>query len=794
MSRVVVIGGGFGGIASALRARARGHQVTLVDRCPRLGGRAQVFEKDGFRHDAGPTVLTAPFLFEELFELFDKRIADYVNIVPLALWYRFQFSDGDTFDYGGDLEQTLAEISRIHPPDAAGYQALLEQSRRIYDVGFTALADAPFHRLSFMLKQIPQLLRLATYRSVWQMVARYVKHDKIRQAFSIQPLLVGGNPFDTTSIYSLIHFLERAHGVHFAMGGTGALVDALERLMSEQGIEIRLNTTIESIEVVAEEVTAVNTDSGERIELDHLVSNTDPVHLYSKLLPKSASKRSAQIKAKHSEQSMGLFVLYFGTSQQYPDVAHHTIWLGPRYRDLLDDIFHKKVLAEDFSIYLHRPTATDPSFAPPGCDSFYALVPVPNLTASIDWSTEAVRLRDRVVAALDATILPGLNESIRADFFMTPEDFETRYLSPAGAGFSIAPHFRQSAWFRFHNRGEGPRNLYLAGAGSHPGAGLPGVLSSAKIVERLLPAPTAQRTGDSSRSVLRKYGRTFYFASQLLGSRHAERAAVLYGFCRHVDNLADEACDPQAAMAALEAVRQALISGRADDPWTTAMLSLKAATGMPLAPALALLDGVQSDLSPVRLADEASLLRYAYQVAGTVGVMMCAVLDVQDPRATPFAIDLGIAMQLTNIARDLGEDARIGRRYLPASWIGDVSAAEIAAPGPTLQHELRVATQRLLSLADRYYASGEAGLAFIPLRARLAILAAARMYRAIGGQISAVDCRTWDRRAVVGSVGKAAYTAQALLVFAFSPRLHRRNAVHDATLQEALTTLAASNG
>jgi len=493
MSHVAVIGGGFGGIAAALRARAKGHDVTLVDRCPRLGGRAQVFEKDGYRHDAGPTVLTAPFLFDELFELFGKRIADYVDIVPLPLWYRFHFQDGDTFDYGGNLEQTLAEIARIHPPDAAGYKALLEQSRRIYDVGFTALADAPFHRFSFMLKQIPHLLRLGAYRSVWQMVARHVQHDKIRQAFSIQPLLVGGNPFDTTSIYGLIHFLERAHGVHFAMGGTGALVDALGRLMSEQGITVKLNTTVASIEVAEGKVTAVITDSGERIATDHLVSNTDPVHLYEKLLPSSASKRSARIKARHSDQSMGLFVLYFGTEQQYPEVAHHTIWLGPRYRELLDDIFHKKVLAEDFSIYLHRPTATDPSFAPAGCDSFYALVPVPNLTSGIDWSVEAPRLRDRVVAALGATILPGLEQSIRADFFMTPDDFETRYLSPAGAGFSIAPHFRQSAWFRFHNRGEGPRNLYLVGAGSHPGAGLPGVLCSAKVVDRLLPMASESR-------------------------------------------------------------------------------------------------------------------------------------------------------------------------------------------------------------------------------------------------------------------------------------------------------------
>jgi phytoene desaturase len=488
VSRVVVIGGGFGGMAAALRARAKGHEVTLVDRCPRLGGRAQVFEKDGFRHDAGPTVLTAPFLFDELFALFGKATADYVRIVPLPVWYRFRFDDGDTFDYGGSLEQTLGEIERIHPPDVAGYRRLLEQSRKIHDVGFTELADVPFHRFLFMLRQVPHLIRLGAYRTVWQMVSRCVQHEKIRQAFSIQPLLVGGNPFDTTSIYGLIHFLERAHGVHFAMGGTGALVAALERLMREEGITLRLGTSVTSIDVDGGLIRGVHTDAGERLDADHVISNADPVHLYNALLPPGSTKASARLKARHSEQSMGLFVLYFGTARQYPDVAHHTIWLGPRYRELLDDIFHRKVLADDFSIYLHRPTATDPSFAPEGCDSFYALVPVPNLTADLDWSIEGPRLRDRVVAALDRTILPGLQSSIRADFFMTPEDFADRYLSPQGAGFSIAPHFRQSAWFRFHNRGEGPRNLYLAGAGSHPGAGLPGVLCSAKIVDRLLPA------------------------------------------------------------------------------------------------------------------------------------------------------------------------------------------------------------------------------------------------------------------------------------------------------------------
>lgn len=498
MNRVIVIGGGFGGMAAALRARAKGYEVTLLDRCARLGGRAQVFEKDGFRHDAGPTVLTAPFLFEELFGLFGRKLSDAVELVPMDPWYRFEFADGERFDYGGSMAQTLAEIHRIQPEDVAGYQRLLEDSRRLYDVGFTQLSDAPFHSMGFMLRQVPHLARLGAWRTVWQMVSRRLKSDHLRQAFSIQPLLVGGNPFDTTSIYGLIHFLESAHGVHFAMGGTGALVDALRQLMDDVGIRIELNTTVEEISTQGGRVTGVRLADGSTRCCDAMISNADPAHLYEHMLPKSASRVSARLKTRHARKSMGLFVLFFGTDRQYPDVAHHTIWMGPRYRELLADIFQRKILAEDFSIYLHRPTATDASFAPDGCDSFYALVPVPNLEAGIDWSVEGPRLQERMVRALSATILPGLEQHIKADFFMTPEDFAADYLSPQGAGFSIAPIFRQSAWFRFHNRAEGPANLYLVGAGTHPGAGLPGVLCSAKVVDRLLPEVDRQARGSFS--------------------------------------------------------------------------------------------------------------------------------------------------------------------------------------------------------------------------------------------------------------------------------------------------------
>lgn len=490
-SHVVVVGGGFGGMAAALRARAKGHSVTLVDRCPRLGGRAQVFERAGFKHDAGPTVLTAPFLFEELFALFGQSLHERIKLVPLKPWYRFEFADGNHFDYGGTLDDTLAEIRRIHPPDVDGYHRLLEQSRKLYDIGFTKLSDQPFHSMAFMFSQVPHLARLGAWRTVWQMVCRYLESDYLRQAFSIQPLLVGGNPFDTTCIYGLIHFLEQAHGVHFAMGGTGALVDAIDALMVEQGIEIRLNTTVTSMSVEHGRIAQVHLQDADgradTLKADWVISNADPAHLYTDLLPAQDVNWLARVKANRWRKSMGLFVLFFGTKRQYPAVAHHTIWMGPRYEELLDDIFNRKILADDFSIYLHRPTATDPSFAPPGGDSFYALVPVPNLQANIDWSVKGPELAQRVIDALGQRTLPGLGEQIVDQFFMTPVDFKETYLSPDGAGFSVSPLFTQSAWFRFHNRGEGPANLFLVGAGTHPGAGLPGVVSSAKVVERLLP-------------------------------------------------------------------------------------------------------------------------------------------------------------------------------------------------------------------------------------------------------------------------------------------------------------------
>jgi len=481
--RAVVIGAGFAGIATALRLRKLGYQVTLLERLQSLGGRAQVFERGGYRHDAGPTVITAPFLFDELFELFGEKLEDHLQFVPLDPFYRFHFADGSQFDYRASIEDTLTEIRRFNPDDADGYLKLLEKSKRVYDVGFKELVHRPFTRVWDMVKQIPALLILKCYRSVSQMVNSHLKHPLIRQAFSIHPLLVGGNPFKTTAIYTLIHYLERRWGVFFCMGGTGKLVEELGKLMDRQGIKTQFGADVDEIILDGKRATGVRMNSGQTLDADIVVFGGDPETCYKHLLP---AKKTFSMPTIKKQYSMGLYVLYFGTRKLYPDVAHHSIWMGPRFKELLTEIFDHKTMSEDYSLYVHRPTATDTSFAPEGCESFYVLCPVPNLLGDVNWETEGPKLRDRIVQSLEETILPELSSVIEEVFWMTPEDFAKDYRSMHGAGFSIEPRLTQSAWFRFHNRDRAISNLYFVGAGTHPGAGLPGVVSSAKVVEELL--------------------------------------------------------------------------------------------------------------------------------------------------------------------------------------------------------------------------------------------------------------------------------------------------------------------
>lgn len=484
--QVIVIGSGFGGLASALRARSQGFDVTLVERLDQLGGRAQTFDREGYVFDAGPTVITAPFLFDELFSLFDKRLEDYVEMLPVAPWYRYEFTDGSYLNYGGSVDDTLAEIERLNPKDVDGYKRMLAHSEKIFDVGFSELAHIPFHNLWVMLKQVPALIRLGCYRTVWQFTKKYLRDDRLRRAFSIQPLLVGGNPFTTTSIYSLIHYLERRWGVHYPRGGTGALVRALGKLLQEEGVDIKLATDVKEIMVTNKAISGIRLQDDSLLSADIVICNGDPAHTYKNLINESLRPSWSNRRIDSMQYSMGLYVLYFGTNKQYQDVQHHTIVFGEEYQELLERIFAGTDTGDDLSLYLHRPTATDPSLAPAGKDGFYVLAPVPNLQDGADWEAKKHTIRERVLDILEARILPDLRANLDVCFDFNPADFAQQYRSQWGAGFSIAPIFTQSAFFRFHNRAENIRNLYFVGAGTHPGAGVPGVLSSAKVVENLL--------------------------------------------------------------------------------------------------------------------------------------------------------------------------------------------------------------------------------------------------------------------------------------------------------------------
>ena len=500
----LVIGAGFGGLAAAVRLGARGFRVTVVDRLDQAGGRARVFRQNGFTFDAGPTVVTAPFLLEELWRLCGRRMEEDVELRPVTPFYRIRFDDGTHFDYTGDPEAMKREIARFAPGDVRGYERFFEKSEQIFKVGFERLAHVPFSRVSDMARIAPAMMRLESYRTVYGLVSKYVKHPKIRQVLSFHPLLVGGNPFNVTSIYTLIAFLERKWGVHYAMGGTGALVDGLVGLIEGLGGTIRLGEEVEAITLDGRQATGVRLASGETIEADLVVSNADVAWTYRHLLPEEARTRWTNKRIERARYSMSLFVWYFGTRRTYEDVAHHTILLGSRYKALLDDIFGNKTLAEDFSLYLHRPTATDPSMAPEGCDAFYVLSPVPHLDSGVDWNeakTEAYR--QAISRYLAESILPGLEENLAASLTLTPQGFLDDYLSFKGAAFSIEPVLTQSAYFRPHNESEDVGGLYFVGAGTHPGAGMPGVISSARVLDTVVPDAEAFQAGRPRATAMR---------------------------------------------------------------------------------------------------------------------------------------------------------------------------------------------------------------------------------------------------------------------------------------------------
>ncbi len=490
----VVIGAGFGGLAAAIRLQAAGIQTVIMEKRDRPGGRAYVFEDAGFTFDAGPTVITAPHCLEELFALANKNLHDHIQLVPLEPMYRLRWPDGYQLDYTADLDAMCRQIEAKNPADVDGYRKFLKYADAVFEAGYVKLADRPFLDLWSMVRVAPQLIGLESYRSVYAMVSRYIKDPQLRQAFSYHTLLVGGNPFSASSIYALIHALERRWGVHYAVGGTGALVAALAELFTSMGGDIRLNAPVDSIATRDGRATGVRDATGAEHAFDAVVSNADVMHTYRTLLrdePRLDRTRASLAKKHHS---MSLFLIYFGVRGEYPQMAHHTVLFGPRYRELLAEIFGGNRLPDDFSLYIHAPSVTDPGVAPPGCSAFYALAPVPHLGhADIDWAADGPGFRDRILAHIERELIPDLRENIVTCRMFTPADFASELNAWHGSAFSLEPLLTQSAWFRTHNRDRRVGGLYFVGAGTHPGAGVPGVINSAKATAGLVIADLDNR-------------------------------------------------------------------------------------------------------------------------------------------------------------------------------------------------------------------------------------------------------------------------------------------------------------
>ena len=486
----IVIGSGFGGLAAAIRLSCKGYHVQVLEKLNAPGGRASVHKQDGFTFDAGPTIITAPYLLEELWTLCGRTFTHDITLKAMEPFYRIRFDDGTWFDYSGNDKTMRAEIARFASDDLAGYDRFMVEANMAHKLGFEDLGGVTFDTIWDLLAAVPNMVRMRAWRSIYALVAKHIQNPKLRMVFSFHPLLIGGNPFSVTSVYSLINTLERRFGVHWAMGGTGALIKGLVNLLEERGAQVRCDAPVTRILIENGRAVGVELENGEQLKSDIVVSNADTAWTYKNLVDKKYRNHWTDRKIANGKYSMSLFVWYFGTKKQYHDVPHHMIMLGPRYRELLTDIFKRHKLADDFSLYLHRPSASDPSVAPAGCDAFYVLAPVPHLGSGTDWSTQAEPFRQAIQDLLEKTVMPGLGAEVISQKLMTPQDFKDRLWSYQGAAFGLEPLLLQSAWFRPHNRSEDVPGLYMVGAGTHPGAGVPGVLMSAKTLEKVIPDVT----------------------------------------------------------------------------------------------------------------------------------------------------------------------------------------------------------------------------------------------------------------------------------------------------------------
>jgi len=773
--RIAVIGSGFGGLACAIRLQSAGFDVTILEKREKPGGRAYVYEDQGFTFDAGPTVITAPHCIEELFEVAERPMSDYVELLPVSPMYRLCWEDGTRFDYTNDLASTLSQMEKISPKDARRYEEFLRYTEEVFEQGYTRLAHVPFLSWGSMLRVAPQLMKLEAYRSVYSIVSKYISDPHLRQAFSFHSLLVGGNPFSASAIYTLIHFLERKWGVYFARGGTGALVRGLVKLFEDRGGKLIKEIEIAEISTREGRVTGVKSLDGRELAFDAVVSNADVARTYHDLLKRESSLDATRKRMSRAHYSMSLFLLYFGTNRKYPNLAHHNVLFGNRYRELLDDIFKKGVVAEDFSLYLHAPTVTDPSLAPAGGEAFYVLSPVPHLgKCDPEWTTFGPKYADRILNYLEKHYLPGLRESIVTQRIFTPQDFSQELNAHLGSAFSLEPRLTQSAYFRVHNRDPHVRGLYFVGAGTHPGAGIPGVVASAKataglVIADLLTSPvevssktaaaqTLPRLVSDCRDRIRIGSKSFSLAARFFGPEGRDAAFLLYAWCRHCDDQIDDTINLRLQESRVQKLREGTRAAFSNEPTAEtpfeALRFLARQYQIPEEYANELIEGMAMDVRRERYETFEELLQYCYRVAGTVGLMMVHVMGVSEELALAHASDLGTAMQLTNIARDVLEDANRDRIYLPLNWLDEEGVLDSQITQSRHREGLARVTRRLLHEADRYYDSGMRGLKYLPWRAALAVAIAGQVYRSIGNQILRRGARAWDSRTVVTKPAK----------------------------------------
>lgn len=489
--KAVVIGAGLGGLAAAMRLGAKGYAVTVIDKLDVPGGRGSAIWQDGHRFDLGPTIVTVPQLYRDLWAACGRDFDDDMTLKALDPFYEIRWPDGTKFVAQQDTDKLRAEVAKISPQDVAGFDKFLNDSAKRYWFGFEDLGRRSMHKLWDLVKVLPTFGILRADRSVYAHAAKRFKNEKLRMAFSFHPLFIGGDPVHVTSMYILVSYLEKEFGVHYAMGGIAEMARKMADVIEDQGGALLMDTEVDRILVKDGRAQGVRLTSGLDMAADVVVSNADAGHTYDRLMADVPKRRWTPGKLKKTRYSMSLFVWYFGTKgtqQMWEDVGHHTILNAPRYTELLDDIFMKGKLADDMSLYVHRPSVTDPTVAPDGDDSFYVLSPVPHLGhGGVDWKTEEPKYKAKMLKVLEDQLLPGLSDKISTEVVFTPETFRDRYLSPHGAGFSIEPRILQSAWFRPHNVSEEAKGLYLVGAGTHPGAGVPGVISTAEVLGKLVP-------------------------------------------------------------------------------------------------------------------------------------------------------------------------------------------------------------------------------------------------------------------------------------------------------------------